>query len=346
MVAFMLQLATSIFFVCPHRTAAEPLSPLSCAVAVKVSGAGVEAVNGLYHEDIAELSDGVPYYAKWSEELDDYIYLYRAVSDYYDDVSYWALQSLTQLNHPTDYDVYYFKVQEAASDRPPAEDWIGVAEAPEESVGYAPNPSVSLVETGGIWSEELEYCVKDCDRLSVSAPSPCANATATVQGAGTEHLNQVFRQTENTSDCVPYYMTSNVTPALTMYRSWYEMQEYWTIRDVDQMDGEEFREWYGVWSGSREPPANGWGVKSGSDAGTVVGQAPFPVVVLTGNCSNNRQPHESPSSGNQLTPQGNSEPQNPTTGPDGAKSASRGAKLQIGVVMSNLVYLIPQLLLG
>merc|ERR1711971_226327 len=137
------------------------------------------------------------------------------------------------------------------------------------------------------------------------------------------------------------------TPALTMYRSWYEMQEYWTIRDVDQLDGEEFREWYGVWSDSREPPANGWGVKIGSAAGSVVGQAPFPVVVLTGNCSNNRQPHESPSSGNQLTPHNNSEPQNSTTEPNtSATRASRAAKLQIGIVMSNLVYLISQLLLG
>lgn len=284
MVARMLQLTTSIFFVCPHPTAARPLSSLSCAAAVKVAGAGVEAVNGLYHEDVAELSDGVPYYAKWSEELGDYMLLYRAVNE---EVSYWALQSLTQLNSKTSSDVYYFTDQEIASDRPPAEDWIGVDGAPEESVGYAPNPSVSLVETGGMWSEELEYCVKDCSSMSLSAPGPCATAIATVQGAGTEHLNQVFRRTESTSDCVPYYMTSDVTPALTMYRSWHEMQEYWTIRDVDQMDAEEFSEWYGVWSSSGEPPANGWGIKNGSDAGAVVGQAPFPVVVLSGNCGTN-----------------------------------------------------------
>lgn len=268
---------------CMTSVTAKPLSPSTCAYAVRVAGSGEPEVNGLYYDDTSELSDGVPYYYKWSAKLSDYILLYRDV-DTTTNFSNWVIQSLKQLNNQTYVD-YYLVSWKIASPHPPASGWTGKVAAPDLSVGRDPPPAIDLIATGGMWDDELEECTRNCSKLPASEKNTTC-AMVTVQGAGSKHVNQNFTQTSMTSDCVPYYIASNVTPALVMYRLWYQMGTYWIIQDVDQVAGADFKEWYSVSvaSTSAVPAAHGWNATD-TLVSSAVGAAPFPSVVFSESCA-------------------------------------------------------------
>ena len=133
-------LALLLLAIHPTVAPTAAISTSVCKSAIQVSGAGTNLVNGLYHADTAELSDGVLYYYKWVNELNDYLLLFRDADESNNNQMNWAIMSLKQIKDTKVYRDYY--VVQSASATPPDSGWLGKPHDSTYSLGVDPMPNV------------------------------------------------------------------------------------------------------------------------------------------------------------------------------------------------------------
>ena len=243
------------------------ISKFTCRAHITVSGAGTDAINGKYYDDTDSLSDSVQSYYKWSEELNDWILLFRDT----DTTTYWLFMTLGQLN-AADYRDYY-NVQSTAA-FPPTTGYSGSDADAVYSLGALPNPTIEKTASGWVWDENTAECVREC---TAAIPQPTFECgVLNVKGAiAAPKVNGDYAfSTGEMSDCVPSWImvqgdgttdsNGNTTYSnenvFLVYRYMYYDTTWWIMQDAKQLGATEFVEHYSVVADAltAEPPTTGW----------------------------------------------------------------------------------------
>jgi hypothetical protein len=241
-----------------QRLVNSQVSTYSCRFHIEVTNAGTPELNGIYYDETSELSDGVVYYYKWSQALDDWVLLFRS-EDETNNLKYWVFMTVAQLN-AANYRDYYLIQDNSAW--PPASGWAGTNEDSTYSIGAGPNPTVTKIVSGWVWDTGLSECVREC---TSSIPTPSYNcSTLNVNNAlafPQVNGNYTMLDTE-LSDCVPSYLMTtgdDDEDLFLIYRYFYFGRTWWVMQDSAQLaDQDEFVEYYSVESDSITPPSTGW----------------------------------------------------------------------------------------